>query len=150
MSVRSRGGSRHMLSLCGRPSCFAGHYCRRAHLTQNDHLTAAVAQSPGIHAGALFLGLAAIFRSLSVTQTRQNDAEKQANLAVVAEISDQLRGRRLCVLARVSHRWVFKTARTLTGPADPEINTSSSRCRTFSLNFPPRTRVRGTSLLTLL
>ncbi|CAF89191.1 unnamed protein product, partial [Tetraodon nigroviridis] len=50
----SRGKSRHMLPLCGRPSCFTGHYGRRAHLTQNDHLTAAVAQSPGIYVCAFF------------------------------------------------------------------------------------------------
>lgn len=50
-----------MLPLCGRPFRLAGQYGRRAHLTQNDHLTAAVAQSPGISSTPSLLGLGELF-----------------------------------------------------------------------------------------
>lgn len=72
----SRRKSRHMLSLCGRPSRFTGQYGRRAHLTQKNHLTAAVAQSSGISTRVLCW---AIFRRRSATQKR---CGKQTNLSV--------------------------------------------------------------------
>lgn len=74
-----------MLPLCGRPSCFTGHYGRRAHPTQPNHLTAGAAQSAGICLCS-FLGLGAIFRSVSGAQTGQTARRNRQTVLILTRV----------------------------------------------------------------